>query len=152
MGHIDILSLILSFLGIYGIVFSVRFLLPRHVVPLVKTSFEEAMSLVERTEAVNIPYVSEYRVSLAMYACLHPSAVSRANDSLAPNRTQSTQPILADAHRQPSLSWFFPATLLALSLWSDLETVHPQMASRCYQAKDRGGPPPSSYIIAHPKN
>jgi hypothetical protein len=95
MGPIDILSLILSFLGIYGIFFSLRFLLPRHVVPLVKTSFEEAMSLLERAEAINIPYVSEYRIGLAMYACLHP-AVSGASDS--PNRTQSPQPILADAH------------------------------------------------------
>jgi hypothetical protein len=78
MGPIDILSLILSSLGIYGIVFSLRLLFPRTVVPLVKTSFEEAMSLLERAEAVNIPYVSEYRINLAI---LHNQFLQMRTDS-----------------------------------------------------------------------
>jgi hypothetical protein len=62
MAFIDILSLILSF----AIVFSLRFLFPRNIVPLVSTSFEEALTLLERAEASNIPYVSEYRIDLAL--------------------------------------------------------------------------------------
>jgi hypothetical protein len=72
MVFIDILSLILSF----GIVFSLRFLFPRNIVPLVSTSFEDAVTVLQRAEAINIPYVSEYRANLAMYACLYPSAIS----------------------------------------------------------------------------
>ena len=62
MAFIDILGLILSF----GIIFSLRFLFPRNIVPLVSTSFEEALTLLERAEAINIPYVNEYRENLAM--------------------------------------------------------------------------------------
>ncbi|KAN0125677.1 hypothetical protein V8E52_000884 [Russula decolorans] len=54
MAFIDILSLILSF----GIVLSIRFLFPRNIVPLVSTSFEEALTLLERAEAIDIPYLA----------------------------------------------------------------------------------------------
>jgi hypothetical protein len=89
MAFIDILSLILSF----GIVLSIRFLFPRNIVPLVSTSFEEALTLLERAEAIDIPYVSEYRANLAMYACLYPFAVSLPTDL-----TQSAPPILTNAY------------------------------------------------------
>ena len=68
MAFTDILSLILSF----GIIFSLRYLFPRNIVPLVSMSFEEAVALLQRAEAFNIPYVSEYRTNLAMYACPYP--------------------------------------------------------------------------------
>jgi hypothetical protein len=129
MAFIDILSLILSF----GIIFSLRFLFPRNIVPLVSTSFEEAVALLERAESVNIPYVSEYRENLAMYACLYPGRVLLPTDP-----TQSAPPILTDAYGEPSLSEFFSTVLPAISLWPDLETVCRQIASRRYQAKDRG--------------
>jgi len=67
MRFIDIFSLILSFLGVYGIVFSLRLLLPRNVVPLVSTSLNEAMELLERAEGINIPNVSDYRANLAIF-------------------------------------------------------------------------------------
>jgi hypothetical protein len=68
MAFIDILSLILSF----GIIFSLRLLFPRNIVPLVSASFEEAVALLERAETTNIPSVSEFRANLALYACLFP--------------------------------------------------------------------------------
>ena len=68
MAFIDILSLVLSF----GIIFSLRFLFPRNIVPLVSKSFEDAVALLERAETTDIPNVSEYRANLAMYACLLP--------------------------------------------------------------------------------
>lgn len=68
MAFMDVLSLILSF----GIIFSLRFIFPRNIVPLVSTSLEEAVALLERAEATDIPNVSEYRANFAMYACLLP--------------------------------------------------------------------------------
>ncbi|KAI0282882.1 hypothetical protein BGY98DRAFT_954083, partial [Russula aff. rugulosa BPL654] len=74
MAFIDILSLILSF----GIVFSLRFLFPRNIVPLVSTSFEDAVTVLQRAEAINIPYVSEYRANLAI---LHPQFLQMRTES-----------------------------------------------------------------------
>lgn len=73
MRFFDIFSLVLSFLGVYGIVFSLRLLLPRNIVPLVSASLDEAMPLLERAEAIGIPNVSDHRANLAMYAhvCAH---------------------------------------------------------------------------------
>lgn len=68
---VDIFSLVLSLLGLYGIVFSLRLLLPRNVVPLVSTSLNEAITLLENAEATNTPNVSDYRVDLAMYVMVH---------------------------------------------------------------------------------
>ncbi|KAF8504698.1 hypothetical protein F5888DRAFT_1657775 [Russula emetica] len=62
VAFIDILSLILSF----GVIFSLRVIFPRNIVPLVSTSFEEAVALLERAEAINIPNVNEYRANLAI--------------------------------------------------------------------------------------
>jgi hypothetical protein len=67
MRFIDIFGLILSLLGLYSIVYSLRLLLPRNIVPLVSTSHNEAMALLENAEAINIPNTSDYRVDLAMY-------------------------------------------------------------------------------------
>jgi hypothetical protein len=67
MAFIDVLSLVISF----GVIFSLRILFPRNIVPLVSTSFEEAVALLERAEAANVPSVSEYRTDLAMYAYLY---------------------------------------------------------------------------------
>ena len=122
MAAIDVLSLILSF----GIAFSLRCLFPRNIVPLVSNSFEEAMALLERAEAIDIPYVSEFRADLAMYAYLYP--FSRLTPKLT--SPQSAPPIHTDAYREPSLSGLFSAILPALALWSELETVRPQIASR----------------------
>ena len=68
MRFIDIFSLVLSLLGVYGIVYSLRLLLPRNIVPLVSTSLNETMSLLEHAEAINIPNMSDNRANLAMYA------------------------------------------------------------------------------------
>ena len=69
MQFLDIFSLILSFLGFYGIVFSLRLLLPRNIVPLVLTALNEAMALLESDEAIYIPNSSGYRANLA--TCAH---------------------------------------------------------------------------------
>jgi len=62
MAAIGIIGFILSL----TVTVSLRRLFPRNVVPLVSTSFEEAVTLLERAEAINIPDVSEYRANLAI--------------------------------------------------------------------------------------
>jgi hypothetical protein len=68
MRFLDVFSLILSFLGFYGIVFSLRLLLPRNIVPLVLTALNDAMAILERDDAVYIPNLGDYRANLATYA------------------------------------------------------------------------------------
>lgn len=69
MMFLDVFNLILSLLGLYAIVFSLRLLLPRNTVPLVLTTLNEAMALLERDEAIYIPNLSAYRANLA--TCVH---------------------------------------------------------------------------------
>ena len=69
MQFLDAFNLILSFLGSYGIAFSLRLLLPRNIVPLVLTALNEAMSLLERNEVIYIPNLGVYRANLA--TCAH---------------------------------------------------------------------------------
>jgi hypothetical protein len=71
MSVIDIFNLILSFLDFYGIVFSLRLLLPRNIVPLVLTSLNEAMASLEYAKAINIFNVGDYWANLAMCVSLH---------------------------------------------------------------------------------
>jgi hypothetical protein len=123
----DILSLVLAFLGIYGIVFSLRLLLARNIVPTVSTLLNETMAFLEHAEAIRIPDASDYRASLAMYARIWTHSVPPPTD-----RTQPSQPILTDAYRESPLSGVFPAALPSLYVWSDLEALCPQMASRGY--------------------
>jgi hypothetical protein len=92
MAFIDVLSLILSL----GVLYSLRLLLPRNIVPHVSNSFEEAVKSLQRAEAVNIPYVSEYQTNLALYTFLYPSTVSLPADLI-----QSAQPIHTYAHGEP---------------------------------------------------
>jgi hypothetical protein len=68
MQFIDIINLIFSFFGLYGIVFSIRLLLPRNIVPLIPKLLDEVTVLLEKAEAINIPNVSDYWADLAMYA------------------------------------------------------------------------------------
>ena len=119
MRVIDILSLILSFLGIYGIIFSLRLLLPRNIVPDVSTLLTEAMALLEHAEANNIPNVRDYRANLAMcvHVCLYPIDIPPTD------RAQPPQPILTNAHGKPSFSGVLPAVPPALSMRSDLEAL-----------------------------
>ena len=117
MRFIDIFGLILSFLGLYTFVYSLRLLLPRNIVPLVSTSHSEAMALLENAEATNIPNTSDYRVDLAMCVLVQTDSIPFTD------RTQLLQPILTDAYGEPSLSRGFPATPPAFFVRSDLSAL-----------------------------
>jgi hypothetical protein len=127
MAFIDVIFLISTVVAI----FSLRLLFPRNIVPLVSTSFEEADTLLQHAEDINMPHASEYRANLTMYGCLYSLAVSLTSDY-----TQSANPIVTDAYGESSLSGGFST---ALSLWFDMEAVCPQIENRCCQTKDHGG-------------
>lgn len=96
MSSSDVFSLVLSVLGVYGIVYSLRLFLPRNVVPLVLTSLDEAVALLEH--AGNIPNVNHYRTSLAMYVDLYASMSPSLTESSL--RNQFIQ-MRTESHRSP---------------------------------------------------
>lgn len=102
MRSTDILSLVLAFLGIYGLIFSLRLLLPRNTVPLVSTSLTEAKALLEHAEAISIPNLSDHRASWAMYAhvCTH----MRTHQLIEPSHHNQFLQMRTESHRAP---WFF---------------------------------------------
>lgn len=74
MSAIAIIGFILSL----TVVVSLRWVFPRNFVPLVSMSLDEAMTLLQRAEAINTPYVSEYRANLAI---LHPQFLQMRTES-----------------------------------------------------------------------
>ena len=81
MSLLDIVSFSLSVIGTYGIVYSLRLLLPRNVIPHVSTALNETMVLLESAEDINaLPNTNEYRATLTMYedvfTHLHPHRVT----------------------------------------------------------------------------
>jgi hypothetical protein len=69
---IDAFSLCLSVLGIYGLVLSLRYLIPCYMVPLISARLNETQQLLSHAEAINaIPPESEYRTHLDLYGDLY---------------------------------------------------------------------------------
>ncbi|KAN0125694.1 hypothetical protein V8E52_000901 [Russula decolorans] len=67
MQSLDIVSFCLSVIGAYGIVYSLRLLLPRNVIPHVSTTLDEAMILLDRAEDINaLANTGEYRATLTI--------------------------------------------------------------------------------------
>ena len=141
MRFIDIFSLVLSLLGVYGIVYSLRLLLPRNIVPLVSASLNEAMALLEHAEAINIPNMSDYRANLAMYArdyittCLAVLTEPSLRNQFLHMRTES--------HRSPGVFQQFCLLFLCGLTWRlyDLKS-RIEAIRRKIEVRDR-----SSYLI-----
>src|SRR5258708_8323985 len=72
MNFIDILSLSLSFLGINGIVLSLRYLIPCYIIPFLSVHLHKTQQLLTKAEAIiAIPHVSEYKTRLDLYVYLY---------------------------------------------------------------------------------
>jgi len=67
MRFTDTLGLSLSVLGAYGLVWNSRFLLPRHLIPLVSARLDETEAILDHAEAHALPTANEYRMDVAMY-------------------------------------------------------------------------------------
>ena len=68
MHFIDTLNLTLSFLGVYGLVFSLRYLIPCYFIPFLSAHLNATQQLLNDAEAINaIPPESEYKIILDLY-------------------------------------------------------------------------------------
>jgi hypothetical protein len=64
----DILTLCFSIVGLYGLIFHVRFLVPCYCVPSVSALLYDTQRLLTHAETLNaIPGASEIRMDLEMY-------------------------------------------------------------------------------------
>jgi len=67
MPLLEIIGFCLSVIGTYGIVYSLRLLLPRNVIPHVSTALDETTILLDHAEDNNaLPNTSEYRAILTL--------------------------------------------------------------------------------------
>ena len=65
---LDALSLSLSVLGIYGLVLSLRYLIPCYILPPLSARLKETQQLLNHAEAISaIPPESEHRTHLDLY-------------------------------------------------------------------------------------
>ena len=83
MHFIDILSLTLSFLGIYGLIISLRYLIPCYIIPFLSAHLDSTQQLLNHAEAINaIPPESEYRTHLDLYGNLYVDCPSHSYISI----------------------------------------------------------------------
>jgi hypothetical protein len=74
----DILSFSFSILGLYGLVYYLRFLIPRDLLPHVSAVLTDAECLLDRAESIGvIPQPNEYRSSLTSYEAIVPLFTDR---------------------------------------------------------------------------
>lgn len=79
----DILSLFLSFLGIYGLVLYLRYLIPRCIIPSLSALLIETQQLLDRAEEINaISPESGYRAHLESYEDLQVCAANSSSHTL----------------------------------------------------------------------
>jgi hypothetical protein len=65
MRFTDILSFCFSILGLYGLVYYLRFLIPRNLLPCVSAVLTEAEHLLDRAESIGvISRSNDYRLAL----------------------------------------------------------------------------------------
>jgi len=82
MHFFDILSLTLSFLGFYGLVLSLRYLIPCYFIPFLSAHLNATQQLLDHAEAINaIPPESEYRTLFDLSA--NQFAAMRVESNLA---------------------------------------------------------------------
>jgi len=73
MQFTDILSFCFSVLGLYGLVYYLRFLMPRNLLPYVSAALAEAERLLDRAESIGvIPRPNDYRSALTLYEAVVP--------------------------------------------------------------------------------
>ena len=143
MQLLDIASFCLSVIGTYGIVYSLRLLLPRNVIPHVSAALDEATLLLESAEDANaLPNTSEYRATLTMYE----DVFTHLRPHRVIDQSQYSKPSRAVSYGESSSSRSFPTTSACLSFRSGLQALWHFRSDRGNSAEDRG---PSGHFIAH---
>ena len=78
MHFADTLSLCVSILGLYGLIYCLRFLIPRNDLPRVSALLTEAGDFLDHAESTGvIPQPNDYRPTLAMYEDVMPLPTNR---------------------------------------------------------------------------
>jgi hypothetical protein len=78
MQFTDILSFCFSILGLYGLVYYLRFLIPHNVLPYVSAALTEAEHLLDRAESTGvISQPNDYRSALTLYEAVVPLPTDR---------------------------------------------------------------------------
>jgi hypothetical protein len=76
MRFTDILSFCFSILGLYGLVYYLRFLIPRNLLPYVSAALTDAEHLLDRAESTGIiPQPNDYRSAVTSYEAVVPLAL-----------------------------------------------------------------------------
>jgi hypothetical protein len=79
MRFADILSFCFSILGLYGLVYYLRFLIPRNLLPYVSAVLAETEHLLERAESTGVisTQPNDYRSALTLYEAVMPLPIDR---------------------------------------------------------------------------
>jgi hypothetical protein len=133
MFALDALNLSLSVLGFYGLVLSLRYLIPCYIIPFLSARLNETQQLFSHAEAINaIPPESEHRTHLDLYEDLHFDMLK------AHTPIQFCEPICGDALADQSSPRALPATAPCDSAWLDLPTLCPLLSNWKHQVESRG--------------
>ena len=103
MRFTDILSFCFSILGLYGLVFYLRFLIPRNLLPYVSAVLTEAEHLLDRAESTGvIPRPNDYRSALTLFKAVIPLPT---DGHLTSSHSYSSQflRIRIESHRAPGI-------------------------------------------------
>jgi hypothetical protein len=103
MQFTDILSFCFSILGLYGLVYYLRFLIPCNLLPYVSAVLTEAEHLLDRAESTGvIPRPNDYRPALTLYKAVIPHP---PDGHLTDSHSYSNQflRIRIESHRAPGI-------------------------------------------------
>jgi len=131
MRFTNILSFCFSILGLYGLLYYLRFLIPRNLLPYVSAVLTEAERLLDRAESTGvIPRPNDYRSALTLYEAVPlPTPV---DGLLTDRRSYSNQflRIRMESHRAPGILW-----QLRLAVWYGLTCRLYMLSSRVVEIK-----------------
>ena len=129
MQFTDILSFCFSILGLYGLVYYLRFLIPRNLLPYVSTVLTEAEHLLDRAELIGaIPQPNDYRSTLTLYEAVVPLPTDRHLTDQHSCASEFLQ-IRMESHRAPGilrqlwLAVWYGLTCKLYTLLSRVETI-----------------------------
>ena len=103
MHFTDILSFCFSILGLYGLVYYLRFLIPRNILPYVSEILTEAEDLLHRAEITGvIPRPNDYRSALTSYKVVMPLPMDGHLTDCCSYSSQFLR-IRMESHRAPGI-------------------------------------------------
>jgi hypothetical protein len=103
MRFTDTLSFCFSILGLYGLVYYLRFLIPRNVLPYVSAVLTETEHLLNSAESAGvIPRPNDYRSAVTLYEAVVPLPTDRRLTDRCSCASEFLQ-IRMESHRAPGI-------------------------------------------------